>query len=98
VAGIALSRHCLKLAASRAFVARVAVHGRVRSGKREAIVMLLDLIHRYLPASHRVALLAVRSQLPAVNVGMAILAALPDIRKHRLHMALHAGHRLVHAA
>ena len=98
MAGIALGRHCLKLAASGSFVARVAVHGRVRSGKREAIVVMLDLVHRYLPASHRVALLAVGSQLPAVNVGMAVLAALPDIGKHRLHVALHAGHRLVHAA
>ena len=98
MAGIALRRHRLKLAASGSLVARVAVYGGVRPGKREAIVMLLDLVHRYLPASHRVALLAVRSQLPPVNVGMAILAALPDIRKHRFHVALHAGHRLVHAA
>jgi len=98
VAGIALGRHCLKLAASGPFVARVAVHRCVRSGKREAIVMLLDLLHADLPSLYRVALLAVGSQLPPVDIGMAILAALPNIRKHRLHMALHAGYRLVHAA
>ena len=79
-------------------MARVAIYRRVRSGKREAIVMLLDLLHADLPSLNRVALLAVGSQLPPVNIGMAILAALPHIRKHRLHMALHAGHRLVHAA
>ena len=77
--GIALGRHGLKLAASGSFVARVAVHGGVRSGKRKAIVMLLDLLHADLPSLNRVALLAVRSQLPPVNIGVAILAALPDI-------------------
>lgn len=98
MAGIARGRHGLKLAARGAFVARVAVHGRVRPGKREAIVMLLDLLHADLPSLNRVALLAVGAQLPPVNIGMAVLAALPHIRKHRLHVALHAGHRLVHAA
>jgi len=70
----------------------------VRSGKREAIVVLLDLRHADLPSLDRVALPAVGSELPPVDIGMAILTALPDIRKHRLHVALHAGHRLVHAA
>ena len=87
----------MKPAASGSFVTGVAVHSRVRSGKREAIVMLLDLLHADLPSLDRVALLAVRSQLPPVDIGMTILAALPDIRKHRLHVALHAGHRQVHA-
>lgn len=98
MAGIALGRHCLKLAASGSFVARVAVYGGVRTGKREAIVMLLDLLDADLPSLDRVALLAVGSQLPSVNIGMAVLAALPHIGKHRFHVALHAGHRLVHAA
>lgn len=44
------------------------------------------------------ALLAVGSQLPFVNVRVAILAALPDTGEDRLHMALRAGNGLVHPA
>jgi len=44
------------------------------------------------------ALLAIRSQLPLVNVRVAVLASLSNIGKHRLHVALNARHRLVHAA
>lgn len=44
------------------------------------------------------ALLAVGSQLPFVNVRVAILAALADTGEHRLHMALRAGDGLVHPA
>ena len=79
VAGIALRRHRLKLAIGRALMAGVAVDCGVRSGQREPVVMLLDLLDRHLPAAHRVALLAVRSQLPLVNVRVAVLAALSDV-------------------
>lgn len=67
------------------------------AGQGKAVVMLLDLRHRHPPAENRVALLAVRSQLPAVNVGVAVLATLPHVGEHRLDVALRAGHRLVHA-
>ena len=55
-------------------------------------------MHGDIPALHRVALLAVGAHLPPVNIGVAVGAILPDIRKHRLHVALHAFHLLVHAA
>ncbi len=98
VAGIALRGHRLELAVGRALVAGIAVHRGVRSGQREAVVVLLDLLDRHLPAADRVALLAIGSQLPLVNVRVAVLASLSDIGEHRLDVALDAGHRLVHAA
>ena len=97
VAGIALGRHRLKMAAGSAFVAGVAVHGRVRSGERKAIVVLLDLLHADLPSLHGMALLAVGAQLSAVNIRVAVLAALPNIGEHRSNVALHARDRLMHA-
>ena len=98
VAGIALSRRRLKLGCGRAFVAGIAIDGRMRSSQREAIVVLLYLRNRNLPSTNRVALFAICSQLPAVNVRVAILTALPNIRKDRLCMASRASHCLVHAA
>lgn len=69
-------------------MARVAIDGSMRSGQREAIVVILDVFVCDLPASHCVTLLAIRTQLALVNIGMAILAALANIRKDRFHMAL----------
>jgi hypothetical protein len=59
VAGITLRRHRSELAVGRAFVAGIAVHRRVRSGEREAIVVFLHLLDRDLPSPDRVALFAV---------------------------------------
>jgi hypothetical protein len=70
----------------------------MRPGQRKAVVVLLDLLDRHLPTAHGVALFAIRSQLPLVNVRMAVLASLPDVREYGLHVTLDAGHRLVHAA
>jgi len=60
--------------------------------------MLLDLPNGNLPALDRVALFAVCSHLSAVNVGVAVLAALAHICEDRLDVTLGAGHRLVHPA
>ncbi len=53
--------------------------------------MLLYLLNRNRPPAHRVALLAIRPKLPLVNVRMAVLAALSNIRENKLNVALHAG-------
>jgi len=98
VAGIALRGHRLKLAVRHSLVAGIAVHGRVRAGQREPVVMLLDLLDGNLPATDRVALLAICPQLPLVNVRVAVLAALPHVGEYRLDVTLHAGHGLVHTA
>ena len=94
----ARDRHRLKLAVGGVFVAGVAVHRRVSSGEREAVVVILDLLHRHIPSADRVALFAVGSQLPPVNIGVAILAALAHVAEHHLFVTLGAGYRLVHAA
>ena len=98
MAGIASRRHRLEFAARRSLMTGIAIYRRVRSRQREPVVMLLDLLNGNLPAAHRMALLAICSQLPLVNVGMAVLAALPHVREHRLDVALHARHRLVHSS
>ena len=98
VARIALRGHRLKLAIGRALMAGVAVDCGVRPGQREPVIVLLDLLNRNLPAAHRVALLAIRSQLPLMNISVAVLTSLSDVGEHGLHVALNAGHGLVHAA
>ncbi len=97
VAGVALRRHRLELAVGAALVTGVAVDGSMRSGEREPIIVLLNVFVRDLPSAHSVALFAIRTQLAAMNIGVAILAALPDVRKNHLHVALRAGDRSVHA-
>lgn len=98
MAGIAIRRHGLELAGRSALMAGIAIDRGVRPGQRKAIVMLLHLLDRNRPSPHRVALFAIRAQLPLVNVGMAILASRTHVRKYLLHVTLRAGHRLVHAS
>ena len=65
VTGVAGRGHCLKLTSGCALVAGVAVDGGMRSGQREAVVVLLNLLDRNLPASNGVALFAVGSRVDA---------------------------------
>src|ERR1700731_2178958 len=74
----------------------LAFHHRVRSQQRKPVEVLLDRLHRYLPAQHRVALRAVGSELGPVYVGVTIRALLSYIRKYRLQMASRARYFLVH--
>ena len=91
VARVALCRHCLEAACGCAFVAGIAINSRMRSRQRKAVVVLLYLLDRDLPSAHRVALLAIGTELALVDVGMAILAALPHIRENKFYVALRAG-------
>jgi hypothetical protein len=94
----ASSRKPLELAHRRALVAVFALHGRVRSQQREAVLMVFYLLHRHVPALNRVALRAIRAHFSLVHVGMTVLAILPHIREDGLQMALRAFHFFVHAA
>jgi hypothetical protein len=96
--GVALRSHRLKFAGGPSLVAGIAVHRSVRSSQREAVVMLLNLPNRDLPTTDRVALLAARSQLPLVNVGVTILATLSNIGENRPDVTFSAAHGLMHAA
>ena len=75
MAGNARRGHGLELTVGRVLMAGIAIDCRVGPGQRETIVVLLDLLDRYSPATHAVALLAIRAQLAPVNVGVAVLAA-----------------------
>ena len=97
MAGVAIRRHRLELACGGALVTGIAIHRRMCSGKREAVVVLSNLRDRDLPSAYRMTLLAVRTQLSAMNVGVAVLASLSDIGKHRFDVALRATDGLMHA-
>ena len=98
MARIAGGGHGLKLTVGPALMAGIAIHRGMRAGEWEAVIVLLDLLHRDLPAPDGMALLAICSQLPPVNVCMAVLAALADIRENRLDVALGAAHRRMHSS
>ena len=79
-------------------MASLAVYGGVSTSQGEAIVVLFHVFDRDLPSPYRVTLLAIRAQLPLVNIGVAVLAALADIGKDRFDVALRTSHRRVHPA
>jgi len=60
--------------------------------------MIANLLERRLPTFHRVATLAVGSELPAMNVGVAIGAARAHVLECQTEMALGACHLCMHAA
>jgi len=90
VARVTLRGHGGELTVGRAFVAGVAVNRGVGTDQRKAVGVLLDILNRDLPSADGMALFAVRSELALMNVGMAILTALPHIREDRLYVALRA--------
>ena len=98
VAGIALRGHRLEFTGGSSLVAGIAVDRSMRSGQRKAVVMLLNLLNGDLPSTDGVALLAVRSQLALVNVGVTILANLSNIGENRPDVTFSTTHRLMHAA
>ena len=79
-------------------MAILALHRGVSAEKREAILVILNLLNGIVPTKNRVTLRAIRAHLALVNIGVAILTILPHIREDGLHMALRAFHFFVHAA
>jgi hypothetical protein len=98
MARVALRRQTDELPAGGSLVTTIAIQSRVRSEERESVVVLLHLLDRYLPSAHGVALLAVCSHLPLMNVGVAILAGFSDAGEDGLHVTLRASDRSVHTA
>ena len=76
---------------------QVAIDHGVGAGQWKAVVVLLYISNRNLPAANRVALLAICSQLALVNVGMAILAVFSDVGENGPGVALGTRNRLVQA-
>lgn len=98
VARNALRRQSLELTHRRALVTGVAIHRGVRADQREAIQVLVDLLHGNVPALYGVALLAVGAHLALVNIRVAVCAFLAHVCEHGLDVALGTGHSFVHAA
>lgn len=73
-------------------------HHGVRTEERKSVEVILDRLHRYVPAQWSVAFGAIRAILAAVNVRMAVRAVLADVGKDRLEVALGAVHFFVHPA
>src|SRR2546421_5219386 len=76
----------------------LALHRGVSAEKREAILVILDLLNGIIPTKNGVALRAVRAHFALVNIGVAILTILAHIREYRFYVALRALHFLMHAA
>ncbi len=66
--------------------------------QRKAVLVLLDLLNRYVPALDVVALLTVGSKLATMNVGVAVRAFDADIGEYHPGVTLRAGHALMHSA
>ena len=73
-------------------------HNCVLAEEWKSIEVLLNRLHRNLPAQHRVALRAVAAELRAVNVRMAIRAVLTNVGENWLGMATGASHFFVHSS
>lgn len=97
VAGVALGRKSLELPDRLAFMAVRAIQARVSSNQRKPVIVFLHPLKDDAPALHGMALLAVGTHLPAMDVGVAIGAVCSCVRKHGLGMALGAGHSLMQA-
>lgn len=87
-----------KLPDRRALVAGLAVYGGVRSDQGKPVLVARHGLHRDTPAPDRVALLALCSELPPVNVRVTIGAIHPHIGEHELRVAKGAWHRLMEPA
>lgn len=98
VAGIALRGEAIENPRGQLRVARVALEGGVGAEKREAVLVILYLLHGGVPALHGVALRAVWTHLAAVNVGVAIGTVFRHIREYRLGVTGNALRFFVHAA
>ena len=76
----------------------LALHRGVSAEKREAILVILDLLNGIVPTKNRVARSAVRAHFALVNIGVAILTIFANICEYRFYVALRALHLLMHAA
>ena len=97
VAGNTLGGKSGELAGRSALVAIDAFQRSVCAKQWKPIYVLLNLLRVKTPGLHGVALLTIRPELPAMNVGVAIRATSARVRKHKTRMAFAAVHILVHS-
>ncbi len=96
VAGVAIRRETLELSVCRLFMTRIAIHHRVCANQWKAVLVTLNRLDVGVPALDRVAGLAVRAHLPAMNIRVAIRALAAYICKNRLGVARGASYVGVH--
>ncbi|KAA6463172.1 hypothetical protein DYQ86_07555 [Acidobacteria bacterium AB60] len=70
----------------------------MRSYEGKSILVLVDVVDRYLPSVGVVAQFAFRAVLAAMKVGMTVLALAGGVRKVEIRVAVAAGNRRVTAA
>ena len=96
VTGNTSGRKPLKLPHCGTLVTILALRGRVSPEQRKAILVGLYLLDGDVPALNGVTLRTVRPHPSLVDVGMTVLAILPDIRENRLQVAPRALHFFMH--
>ena len=79
-------------------MAFITLHRGVCPEQRKAILVIADLLDGYLPAQHCVALRAIRTKFPQVDVSVAVGAILADVSEHRFGVTLDTSHFFMHAA
>jgi hypothetical protein len=70
----------------------------MRTHQWKTILVIANCIKGDIPAFDRVAAFAIRTELAAMNVGMAVGATCADVLENQAGVALCASHFLVHAA
>ena len=98
VARVASSRQPHKLARRSVLVALIALHQGMGAHQGEAILVVLDILDRHLPALDRVAALAVGSELAPMNVRVTIRALGAYLLEHHVRVALRACNLGMHSA
>lgn len=76
----------------------IALNRCVSAKERKAILVILYLLDRSIPSADGMALRAVRTELSAMDISVAVGASLADVGENRFDVALGAAHFLVHAA
>jgi len=76
-------------------MALVALHQRMGSHQRKAILVILDRIQGNIPTLDRVATFTIGAKLPTMNIGVAIGAMHTDVLEYEVGVALGAGNLLV---
>ena len=97
VTGNTGGRKPLELADRRTLMTIFALQRGVGPEQREAVLVVLYLLHGNVPSLHGVALCAVRAHLSSMDVVVAVLAILTHVGEDRFHVALGALHLFVHA-
>lgn len=98
VARVALGRHRREVAQGAILVAGIAIESGMRAHQRETVIVILNRLHGNVPTIDAVALFTASAHFPAMDICVALRALRPDVRKHRLDVALRAHDALMHAA